>query len=207
MISIITGDIVNSRGHIQSNNWLEVLKTALSRFGKEPLKWEIYRGDSFQLEITEPEKALLTAIYIKACIKTFKNIDVRMAIGIGNKDFVSEKITEANGEAFVFSGEKFETLKKERQTLAIQTNNQELNQALNVYLKLALIAMDNWSTASAEFVKTMIENEKLSQQEIGEILGISQSSVSERYSRAYFSEILDLNSQYIYLIKKLIHKK
>lgn len=204
MISIITGDIINSRKVKDTKTWMNLLKTALSHYGKESKDWEIYRGDSFQLEITDPSKALIAAIFIKASIKTLKNIDVRLAIGIGKKSFSSEKITEANGEAFELSGHKFETLKKDRQNLAIQTNNEDFNIEINLYLKLALIAMNNWSTGSAEFVKTIIENEKLSQNEIGEILGITQSSVSERYNRAYFSEIIELNNYYKKRVKDIL---
>lgn len=204
MISVITGDIINSRKGKDTKTWMNLLKKALSHYGKENINWEIYRGDSFQIEITNPSDALSAAIFIKASIKTLKNIDVRMAIGIGSKSFSAEKITESNGEAFELSGHKFETLKKERQNLAIQTNNKDFNKEINLLLKLALIAMDNWSTGSAEFVKTVLENEKLSQNEIGEILGITQSSVSERYNRAYFSEILELNNYYYKRIKEII---
>jgi hypothetical protein len=206
MISIITGDIINSRKVKDTKTWMSLLKKALVKYGKENTAWEIYRGDSFQLEITDPADALIAAIFIKASLKTLKNVDVRMAIGIGNKNFVSERITESNGEAFELSGHKFETLKKERQSLAIQTNNEDFNEEMNLLLKLALIAMDNWSTGSAEFVKTILENEKLSQSDIGEILGIAQSSVSERYNRAYFYEISELNSYYKKRITKLINR-
>ena len=108
MTSIITGDIINSKGS-SPKAWLPELKTILSHYGSNPVQWEIYRGDSFQLEVT-PDKALEACILIKATIKQFKNLDVRLAIGIGNKTFDSEKITESNGTAFVNSGECFEAL-------------------------------------------------------------------------------------------------
>jgi hypothetical protein len=204
MISIITGDIINSRKVKDTKTWMSLLKKALANYGKENKNWEIYRGDSFQLEITDPAEVLTASIFIKSSIKTLKNVDVRIAIGIGSKSFDAEKITESNGEAFELSGHKFETLKKERQNLAIQTRNESFNEEINLLLKLALIAMDNWSTGSAEFVKTILENEKLSQSDIGEILGITQSSVSERYNRAYFYEISELNNYYKKRIKELI---
>jgi DNA-directed RNA polymerase specialized sigma subunit len=203
MIGIITGDIINSRNTSSPKQWLDVLKDALSNYGSEPAAWEIYRGDSFQLEVKDPYEALKAAIYIKASMKTIKKVDVRMAIGVGEKDYAAATVTESNGEAFVYSGEKFEKLKKEKQNLAVQTSSEELNYELNFCLRLALIAMDNWSQASAEFVKIYLENEGLAQKELGEILGISQSSVSERYSRAYLSEILELNNLYISKIKRL----
>jgi hypothetical protein len=72
MIGVITGDIINSRSTDSAKEWLDILRGALGKFGKEGLDWEIYRGDSFQLEISQPKEALITAIYIKACMKTIK---------------------------------------------------------------------------------------------------------------------------------------
>ena len=205
MIAIITGDIINSR-EIDPKLWLKVLKDCLKSFGKEPVSWEIFRGDSFQLQIDHPEKAFMAAIYIKACIKTIKRLDVRMAIGIGSELHPADKITEANGEAYIYSGNRFESLKKEKQTLAIQTPDEELDKELNLYLKLILLVLNDWSISSAGLVKTIIENDKLSQQEIGTLLGIKQSSVSERYSRAAYAEILEINEQYSNKIKRLNSK-
>lgn len=204
MIGVITGDIINSRRVSNPKQWLKTLKKTLQRFGKEPAQWEIYRGDSFQLEIGKPQEALKAAIFVKASLKTLKDIDVRMAIGIGRKEYAASKISQSNGEAFIYSGERYEKQKKEKQNLAIHTPFEELNYELNICLKLALIAMDNWSPGAAEFVKTCMENESLSQKELGEILGISQSSISERYSRAYYSEIIELNELYIKKIDQLI---
>lgn len=183
MIGVITGDIINSRRAANPKQWLNTLKKTLRRFGKDPAQWEIYRGDSFQLEIGKPQEALKATIYIKAALKTLKDIDVRMAIGIGRKEYAASKISQSNGEAFIYSGEQYERQKKEKQNLAIHTPSEELNYELNICLKLALIAMDNWSPGATEFVKTCMENENRSQKELGEILGISQSSISERYSR------------------------
>jgi hypothetical protein len=71
MISIITGDIINSR-KLPSTIWIDGLKELLNTKGKNPSEWEIYRGDEFQIEIINPEEALITALQIKAYLKTLK---------------------------------------------------------------------------------------------------------------------------------------
>lgn len=119
------------------------------------------------------------ALRIKAVIKCIKGIDVRMAIGIGKKDFTAKGVTESNGEAFINSGEKFEGLKKNKLNLAVKTPWAEFDREMNLYIRLALIAMDDWSPGAAELVKISLENRELSQSEIGKFLGITQSSVSE----------------------------
>ena len=82
MIGIITGDIVNSR-KLSSKIWIDGLKKLLNTFGKNPVEWDIYRGDEFQLKIKNPEEALFIALQIKSYFKTLK-LDVRMSIGFGD---------------------------------------------------------------------------------------------------------------------------
>ena len=74
MTSILTGDIINSR-NIDSNEWMPLLKSTLNTIGQTSKIWEIYRGDSFQIEIETIEEALLFAFKLKAIIKSIKNLD------------------------------------------------------------------------------------------------------------------------------------
>ncbi|MGX1931088.1 transcriptional regulator [Flagellimonas sp. 2504JD4-2] len=183
--AIITGDIINSRKD-SPEAWLPNLKEALNAHGKEPEQWEIYRGDSFQLEIS-PEKALETAIHIKASLKQKKGIDVRMGIGLGEKDYISEKITESNGSAFVYSGECFENLKK--QTLAIKSNSKTFDTQINLMLQLASLTTDTWLPATSRVVKTAMENPEANQKKLAALLEKSQSNISEALIRAGFDEV------------------
>jgi predicted XRE-type DNA-binding protein len=201
MIAVITGDIINSR--TLPENWLSTLKMALEGlFGKD-LKWEIFRGDSFQVELNAAD-ALLNAIYIKACLKTLKKADVRLGIGIGQKSKDSERVTEANGEAFINSGAAFDTLKGNKVNMAINTPWPKFDDDLNLMIRLALIAMNSWGTIAAEMVKYAIENQNTKQDKIAKISGRSQSSVSEALKRAHFTEIMELENKYRLQISKLI---
>lgn len=204
MTSILTGDIINSRQKADPTNWLVALKDALSYLEPDEKLWEIYRGDSFQIEIKAIEKSFEAAVYLKACIKMVKNLDVRIAIGIGEKSFEGQSITESNGEVFQFSGETLETLKKEKTNLKIKTSNSEFDQEMNLYFKLALIPMDNWTPNSAEIVKLSIEQPKALQQDLATQIDISQNTVSERQSRARLDEILQLETMFRQKINQLI---
>ncbi|WP_228236113.1 SatD family protein [Allomuricauda sp. M10] len=185
MIAILTGDIIHSKDH-KASKWLPILKQALGTYGPEPLAWEIYRGDSFQLETT-PERALEAAIYIKACLKQIRHLDVRIAIGLGEKDHQAEKITESNGTAFYHSGERFETLKK--QTLALKSGHEDFDETINLMLQLATLTMDNWLPATAKIVCAALEHPKANQKEIASLLDKSQSTISEGLIRAGFDEV------------------
>lgn len=202
MTSIITGDIINSRDLNNQDDWITPLKSLFAAYGTSPKTWEIYRGDSFQLEIIQPEESLLAAIRIKACIKSIKGLDVRMAIGIGEKNYDAARITESNGNAFIYSGEKFESLKKIRQNIALQSPWPRVDTEINLMLSLASIAMDKWSASSAEMVMLSLQHKALVQKELGAKLQISQSSISERQKRAHYDEILALVRFYKRKIKK-----
>lgn len=193
MTSIITGDIINSR-KTNTKKWLLPLKEIF----KELNTGEVFRGDSFQVEVKNIEDAFLIALKIKSYIKINKEVDVRMAIGIGDKDFSSTTIKESNGEAFINSGKAFDALKK--QTLAIKSPWKELDEELNLAFSLGVLIMDNWTANSAEFVKISLNNLSATQKEISKILQISQSSVSERRKRSGLDEILKLEKRYRKLI-------
>lgn len=199
MTSILTGDIINSK-ELSPKKWMKSLKQVLNDLAKENSGWEIYRGDSFQLEVL-PELALEAVIRIKAAIKQYKDLDVRIAIGIGDKTYTAKRITESNGTAFVNSGECFETLKKS--TLAIKTANTSFDYTMNMIFQLASLVINNWTVNSSILIKTVLENPKLNQKELSKLLDKSQSNISEGLTRSGYDEILQLLVFYKHKIKNI----
>ncbi|WP_405566690.1 transcriptional regulator [Polaribacter sp. Asnod6-C07] len=200
MTSILTGDIINSR-NVATQLWLPILKNAFNTVGTSPKTWEIYRGDSFQIEINSIEEALLFAIKLKTTLKKVKNLDVRIAIGIGAKSEAFKNITEGNGEAFINSGFAFDNILK-KQNLAFKTPWSDFDNILNTSLSLALLTMDNWTINSATFVEMYLNKPTVTQKIIAKELNISESSASERRKRAGLDEIMQLEQLYRDLINK-----
>lgn len=203
MIGVITGDIINSRTAKQPSDYLEVLQSLLPKINAHPKSWEIYRGDSFQVEIKDVENAFWYCVYLKSAIKCIKNIDVRLAIGLGNKDFEAKSVSKSSGSAFIRSGETLENLKKQKIHLGIDTGKKTLDQELNASFQLTLMAMNHWTTNSAEIIKLSIENPDKSQQELGELIGIKQNTVSERQKRAFLDELKNFNLVFQQKVKQL----
>jgi hypothetical protein len=186
LTAIITGDLVNSR-QMKPKIWLPILEHSIGLYSS---KSDIYRGDSFQIEV-EIERVLEAVFYIKTCIKTIKYMDVRMGIGIGEKDFKNKSIKKSNGEAFVNSGLAFEGLKKE--TIGIVTPWPECTEIGKIMLELASQIADNWSEAEANSIKVAFENPGKNQQELAEILHKKhQSQVSTQLNRAGFHKIVKM---------------
>jgi hypothetical protein len=208
MIAVITGDIIASRKLVNQENWLNPLKKLFSSWGSRTKDWEIDRGDFFQIEVINPEDALKKAFEIKALIKktpsldeknNISSLDIRMAIGIGDKTYFGESIKESNGTAFIYAGEKFDTLKKENINIGIKSQWKDFDEEMNLYLKLTETFMNKWSFSSAELVEIVLKNPKATQVEIGKQLGIEQNSVSGRWNRAKVSELLE--------VEKIFRKK
>ncbi|WP_420581349.1 transcriptional regulator [Reichenbachiella sp.] len=200
MTSILTGDIINSRD-VDSQIWLPILKSALNKYGTTPKKWEIYRGDSFQLEV-EPTEALLAAIHLKSSIKQTTTLDIRLGIGIGKKDHTTSKITEANGEAFINSGQAFDQLNNKK-TMALVTPSSNLNQQMELALDLALLTMNAWPANAAKYIRTSIEHPDWKQNELAKHLGKSQGTISQSLNRAGFDDIMKLEKRYRELLTNL----
>ncbi|MGA9213573.1 SatD family protein [Kaistella sp.] len=191
MIAIITGDIINSQKS-ETELWLPKLKNLLGSWSETPENWEVYRGDEFQLKCSVDE-VFHRALLLKSLIRTFESLDVRIAIGIGNEVFRSEKITESNGSAYVNSGRLLTEIKSQGKTLAIQTENEKVNRDLNILFKWASIDFDNWSVATAEIIHQLLRNPDLTQEELAKELNITQSSVSQRIKRANFELLQETN--------------
>ena len=187
MIAIITGDIINSQKS-EVETWLPKLKDLMGTWSATPQTWEVYRGDEFQLKCNV-DQVFQRALLLKSLIRSFENLDVRLAIGIGNEVFQSEKITESNGSAYVNSGRLLTHIKSQGRTLAIQTENEIVNRDLNILFKWASIDFDNWTAATAEIIHQLLRNSELTQDELAKELNITQSSVSQRLKRANFDLI------------------
>ena len=146
---------------------------------------------------------MLVALQIKALIKSVKNLDVRMSIGVGSEDFKGASVSESNGTAYKRSGRIFETLREEKLNLAIATGNEKEDQSLNLMIKLALNFMDEWTSVSAEIIAIALANTKISQQDIAEQLNIKQSAVSQRQKRARLDLVQELLSYYPQTVKRM----
>ena len=201
MLAIITGDIINSENY-KASEWIGMLKAYFNTLGNTPDTWEIYRGDEFQLKV-DYEDALRVAIHVKALIKTIKGLDVRMGIGLGDETFRGLGVSESNGPAYHRSGRTFESLKEDKLNLTMATGSGFYDDTINLMLKLALDFMDDWSTVSAEIVVLALDNPDASQAVLAEKLGIRQSAVSQRLSRARLDLVLELLKYYEKILTEL----
>lgn len=201
MIAVITGDIINSQ-HADTEVWITKLKNLLENWGNAPQVWEIYRGDEFQFKCNIDD-VFWHFLAIKSLIKSQENLDVRIAIGIGQENFSSEKITESNGSAYVNSGRLLNDLKSDGDTVSIKTSNDSIDRDLNILLKWASKDFDKWTMATSEIIHEMIMNQDITQEDLAKKFAISQSSISQRLKRANYELIVETNQYFRKKISEL----
>lgn len=201
--AVITGDLVKS-SRIKDEDIEAVLKSFKKSFNEinnyllsgEGL-FEIYRGDSFQIVIRKPEKALLISILLRSSLRTFQpsldtqtktNVkkpiylaysDARISIGIGMISYEKGSIVEWQGEAFKRSGQLLDQMIKGNKRLGISTPWEKVNKELEVESILADAIINRWTATTAETIYEYLLYQK-NQNEIAKQFHIKQPSVHKR---------------------------
>lgn len=233
IIGILTGDIIRSTKIENKELLIEALNEAFNEINSLILdnkaQFEIYRGDSFQIKLNNPVKALLTAILIKSKLRSatpdgakFSTVgdkgnrrvighvplhliwDARISIGIGTADYLPSNIKESSGDAFTYSGHGLDQLKSESQTLKIHTPWSDFNNEFEVTIKLVDALIKKWSIYSAEAIY-LTYLKKATQNDLAKELKKSQPAIHKRLINANSSEIGDVLNRFEYLIKKNLY--
>ncbi|MGD2034508.1 MAG: hypothetical protein PVF73_05590 [Bacteroidales bacterium] len=217
MNAVITADIVDYSG-LSTEGEDRVINTIHETFGDSrdirtnaDSNFLITRGDTIQMELDKPEKALKTALLLKSAInktalnkgnKTKPDIDVRIAIGIGEISGKRKHVNESTGEAYTFSGRTLDSMKKQKRTLAIKTNSTTLNSEFETEFQLLEIILSGWTIYSAEVIYWTLLG--FNEREISEKLKKSQSAINQRKKTAGWNGIEPLLKRFEELMKKEI---
>ncbi len=119
--AIITGDFIgfsDLTAHVRQEMYFILKKcgSSLSRAfpGIMPYEVDVFRGDGWQILLTNPVFSLRSALYFRAYIKARspdKHIDSRLAIGVGPIDYVPDnRVSAGDGAAFRLSGKMLEQM-------------------------------------------------------------------------------------------------
>ena len=215
--AVITGDIVKSQNIKDFNRQtlIESLKSSFEEINAQLLQenelpFEIYRGDSFQAVIKQPQIALEIGLMLRAKIRSLTQFtrkdntywDTRLAIGIGNIDYFADRIVESDGEAFKFSGKVLDSMKKDER-LKIHTPWNEVNEELKVECRFADAIISRWSVNQSEVIyRYLLKRE--TQNKLAEHFNISQPALRKRL---VVSGNIDSINVFINRYKSLIQSK
>ena len=198
--AVITGDIVNS-----TKLFPESEKRLISRLGLilNSFKFEFYRGDSFQVYMKAPGKALEVALLCRTLAigfvseKAKKISDVRIGIGIGLINAPVRKLGAANGEPFLLSGRVFDELEKTGERLAIASTQEIANAGFNVISDYINSIYQKMTVKQAAVIFELLQGH--SQQETALRLMKSKSTINQHVTAGRWNELEKLMQQYQYL--------
>lgn len=216
---VITGDIVgftkltvNDRDKLIKtlNGIIDTYNDGIAPVMK--IKFEVYRGDSFQVVIPEAENSLKVALLIRLGLISARtanypsslkpNIwDARLSIGIGTVDSARESISLSDGEAFHNSGRAFDLLKKSDR-LIVRTPWEEINNELNVESFMADTIIRRLSEKQTEITYQYILGNS-TQKSLAEELGITPQAVNKSLQQGG-NALLEFIRRFEFLIKKQI---
>ena len=118
IFAVLTGDLVRSSR--LSGRQLDQARASLHAAADEVKRWkrglvrgapEFFRGDAWQMLLTEPKWALRVAVFVRASLLGGELGDTRVVIGIGTVDRVNPKrISLSTGQAFTLAGEGLDAL-------------------------------------------------------------------------------------------------
>jgi hypothetical protein len=121
--AVLTGDFVDSEAMRAAGGPAvgELVRAAVEEArevfpGVGLSRVDVFRGDSWQLLVEKPEKALRVALFLRAWVRARAVMrppygDTRIAIGLGAvRRVVAERVSESEGEAFMLSGAALDDL-------------------------------------------------------------------------------------------------
>ena len=192
--AVITGDIINFTrlSPEKRQSLIEDSEKLLKSWIKKSADAEIYRGDSFQVLFEDVKESLNRSIQLICWFKLHSdkdnkvNLGTRISIGIGAVSYRGKNVLNSDGEAFHLSGRSFDQMKS-GELLAIKTNNEKDNRAIQVILNFVNKLIKEWTLAQAEVILLLVEGK--TQQEIADELSLSQPSVNSRIKLSNWKDI------------------
>jgi hypothetical protein len=194
LYAVITGDVVSfSKLPTEKRQTLnrimkkgsEAVRKAFK--GSVPLEVDVFRGDSWQLLVSDAALSLRLALffraYLRAAMGTGK-FDTRMAIGVGTIDFVpDDRVSKGDGQAYRHSGNALEQMTK-ASNMCFRFPGRDIEESLDVLIHLMDVLAMNWSEKQALAVTGALQG--LKQEKIGSLWKppITQQSVNRHLQRA-----------------------
>jgi hypothetical protein len=216
--AVLTGDIVASSKLLgaernQLHHFMRTTSSELRSFFEHlvPMDASVFRGDSWQLLVTDPSESLRVALFYRANLRAAmksKRVDTRTSIGIGPIEFIPpDNVAGGDGQAFRASGKALEEIgKSRRMTLSWPDSpDPEGIKALDTLLSFVDELASNWTEGQARAVCGALlrrTQEQTAKSWPGK--GISQQAVAQHLDRAGWSPLEDGLSLFQSVVSRLV---
>jgi hypothetical protein len=194
LYAVITGDIVSfsklptekrqTLSRIMKNGSETLRKTFK---GSVPLEADLFRGDSWQLLVSDAALSLRVGLFFRAHLREAMGtgkFDTRMAIAVGTVDFVpDDRVSKGDGQAYRHSGNALEQMTR-GSNMCFRFPGYEIEESLDVLVHLVDVLAMNWSEKQALAITGALQG--LKQEKIGSLREppITEQSVNRHLQRA-----------------------
>ena len=189
MVSILTGDIVNS-----SKLTKEQLTTVLKKLEQflevqsklhPNMEFEFFRGDSVQIKLNDPQSSLTLAAQIRIFVLSLES-DIRISIGLGNINEPGDRLNTSTGQAFVFSGHSLDNMKT-KSRFVFKSASTTLDSDIAVATESITAIINSWTLNRTKTVLYMILG--TSREEVCKKFNIKNVTLSKTLSSANYSTL------------------
>lgn len=195
IFAVFTGDLVKSRR--LSDERLDQARARLHAAADEVKRWkrglvrgtpEFFRGDAWQMLLTEPKWALRAAVFLRASLLIGNLADTRVVIGMGTVDRVNPKrISLSMGQAFTRSGQELDKLTRYfRMSIAVPEEAGAIADWLTVVGHLCDMLIGHWTSRQAEIIRIALALDDPTQAQVAERLDppVSKQAVTKALAGA-----------------------
>lgn len=198
LIAVLTGDVVGSSQLADAPR--RALPQILQRAGAElkrafgkavPYELEIFRGDSWQLVVTDPALCFRAALFFRACVIAESpgsmRLDTRIGLAVDRADFVPAKnVSAGNGAAFQASGESLDRLDASVRLALVASGEKEWR---DVAVRLVDAIVQEWTARQARAVAGRLRG--WTQMQIVEHWPerITQQTIARHLARAHWNAL------------------
>lgn len=198
--AVLTGDIIKSTA--LSQNDLEGVRAGVLNAVDEVKGWkrglvkgkaEFFRGDTWQLLLTNPAIALRVGVFLRASLLAAGKADSRIAVGLGKVEKVSpSRVSLSTGEAFILSGHGLDRMTQySRMTISVPKSAGAMSEWLPVVGHLCDALIGRWTERQAQIVCIAVNPREPKQEDIAEMLAppISRQAVTKALDGADWNSV------------------
>ena len=188
--TILTGDLIKSRRADAKAiaAAFDVLQSAAADFGQAQgidLRFTRYRGDGWQVALTDPGLTLDAILYLLARLRAaHPKMATRISAGVGTIDTLgTDDLSDGTGAAFFISGDHIDKMSPRRQLVIA---GQGIGPSQAAIIDLTEFITTGWTAAQAEAVACALHKAPRTHEDIAKQLGITRQAVQNRLAGAGF---------------------
>jgi hypothetical protein len=198
--AVLTGDIIGSSR--LPRRQLEAVRSSLIRAVDEVKRWkrglvrgrpEFFRGDGWQVLLTDPSMALRVSIFLRASLLAKGIADTRVATGLGaGSETPFKRVALSTGQAFVLSGHALDQMTQySRMTIEVPKSAGPVSDWMPVIGHLCDALIGQWTRRQAQIVCVAIHPKEPDYQDVARLLRptVSKQAVAKALSGANWQVI------------------